>query len=199
MKTILVSCRVDCIDAYDEKRDAIDQEWFSFLSLVGVVPILVPNHKETLKYYLSNMAIDGVLLTGGNSLASYGGKAPERDEIESELLTFSIEEKIPLIGICRGMQMIQDYFGLKLRTASNHIQKQQTINFGDQIIEVNSYHTWGCSESNEFLIIDALSDDQIIKATHHRDYPIWGLMWHPERIQPFSARDILLFQKVFNI
>ncbi len=81
MKLIAVSQRVD-ISASGERRDALDQRWFSFLSKCKLLPILIPNCLESAKSIVKLLQLGGVLLTGGNDLSSYGGDAPERDETE---------------------------------------------------------------------------------------------------------------------
>ncbi len=198
MKAILVSTRVEYIDAYNEKRDALDQRWLSLMYQAGFLPIVLPNHLPSLDKYIQSIDFAGVLLTGGNDLSKYGGTAPERDFIEQSLLEFCIKKHKPLIGVCRGMQVIQDFFGVKLQTVKNHIQSTQSIICNGDDIQVNSYHCWGSYHSSDELIIDGKSDDGVIKAIHHRHYPIYGFMWHPERIEPFTERDLSFFRQVFN-
>lgn len=62
----------------------------------------------------------GIVLTGGNSLCKYGGNAPERDENEHTLIDYAVQNNIPLYGLCRGMQVILDYFGIELENVAFH-------------------------------------------------------------------------------
>ena len=48
-----------------------------------------------------------MVLTGGNDLAALGGDAPERDATENALLDAAESRRLPVIGVCRGMQVIQ--------------------------------------------------------------------------------------------
>ena len=82
MKKVIVTQRVDVITEYSERRDAIDQRWVDLLLSIDIFPIFVSNNISYVKYLFENENIDGVLLTGGNSLLKYGGNAPERDSVE---------------------------------------------------------------------------------------------------------------------
>ena len=109
MKKVVVTQRVDVTSTYGERRDCLDQRWIELLLSVGLFPVLVPNNLDYVKKLIATEQIDGVLLTGGNSLLNYGGDAPERDEVEKNLLELAILKNIPLLGVCRGMQIIQNY------------------------------------------------------------------------------------------
>ena len=85
MKRIAVTQRVDMISSHEERRDALDQRWIPFLQTINLLPILVPNNIPYVQQLIGDKSIDGILLTGGNSLVKYGGDAPERDEIEKLL------------------------------------------------------------------------------------------------------------------
>lgn len=197
MKFIAVTQRVINIVDYGERRDAIDQKWIELLSACDLTPILLPNNINIVKDIFNNINISGIILTGGNSLVKYGGDAPERDETEKFCLEYAIEEQIPLLGVCRGMQVIQDYYGVELKKVKDHVQKKQTININRHKEEVNSYHNWGTEYTVEELEVNAYSDDGIIKGVKNIKYTIQGIMWHPERIYPFAQRDIDFISEFF--
>ena len=72
---------------------------------INIFPIFLPNNISYVKKFLKIKKISGVLITGGGSLVKYNGFSPERDEIEKIMINFSIKkEKLPTLGICRGMQ-----------------------------------------------------------------------------------------------
>lgn len=198
MKYIGITQRVHIISDYNERRDSIDQKWNELLFYCGFIPITVPNNIEIVKRLLENICLQGLLLTGGNSLSKYGGEAPERDEVEKYLLNYSIINDIPILGVCRGMQVIQDYFGVNLNKVEGHIMKRQIISFYDEDIEVNSYHNWGTIDTKEYLLITAIHKDGTIKGIKHKEHRIEGIMWHPERITPFSQRDINLIKNFYK-
>ncbi len=198
MKTILVTQRVVIDEHYNERRDSLDQQWIVLLLEAGFIPQLVPNNISWLQQYLSIQAFDGILLTGGNSLVKYGGNANERDDVEFNLVQYAIDHKLPLLGVCRGMQVLQDYFGSTLQRVEHHVTKRQKILIEGKESWVNSFHEWGALDAPSCFDTWAIASDRVIKAMKHKSHTLYGIMWHPERIQPFSQRDILLLQHIFN-
>lgn len=207
MKRIAVTQRVDFISSYSEKRDALDQRWVEFLQTIKLSPIIIPNNIDYVKQLIENNSIDGILLTGGNSLAKYQGGAPERDKVEKILIQYACAKKIPLLGVCRGMQMIQDYFNNPLSKISGHVAKRQSLvvkegfkltkiikNFKD----VNSFNEYGSYNVNGDLSLVASSLDGVIMSIEHKHHKIFGVMWHSEREFPFNKNDQDMFKKIFE-
>lgn len=203
MNFIAVSQSVEVIKECDECRDYLDQRWFLFLSECGFLPLLIPNNVSCAKDILINFHINqlnGILLTGGNDLSSYGGNAPERDKTEYFLIDFAISKNLPLIGICRGMQMIQHFFGVELKPVEGHIKKDHLVKDEDgKMFEVNSYHKFGTTETIPELEIKAKADDEVIESVCHKVFPIYGFMWHPERNRPFVQKDVDFFKKFYGV
>jgi putative glutamine amidotransferase len=198
MKRIAVTQRVEIVPGYGERRDALDQRWTDFLARVDILPLLVPNNPATLPGLLVNIPVDGILLTGGGDLTAYGGNAPERDATEAALIRFAIEKGVPLIGVCRGMQAIQHYFGATLVRVAGHIATEHAVVSGDRRALVNSYHCYGTTASVPELEVTAMAEDGVVEAVRHPRHQITGVMWHPERISPFRAEDIELFRRFFD-
>lgn len=198
MKLIGVTQRIEFIKEYSEKRDCLDQKWIELLNQCNLIPILLPNNLETAKNIVTSINLEGMLFTGGDSLVKYGGNFKERDVVEKFCIEFSIENNLPVLGVCRGMQVIQDYFGIRLHKVDNHVGEKHQITYNDELDIVNSFHNLGSKETNEKLIIKSFADDGIIEAIKHVQYKIQGIMWHPERIYPFSKRDIDLFNNFYN-
>lgn len=194
---VLVTQRVVTDPNTGERRDALDQHWAALLAHAGFVGIAMPNNQNLVETFLRELKPAGILLTGGNDLAAYGGDAPERDAAESKLLGVAIEEKVPLLGVCRGMQVIQHHFGIPLHRVDGHVQKSQTIDYRGEQIAVNSYHNFGATESCGELTVYGRSSDGVVKAVAVKDLPIRGIMWHPERLSPFRDEDIALLRAVF--
>ena len=198
--TVFFSQRVDVIPSYQERRDCIDQRLVIFLRECGYLPVALPNVKELLHDYFKLFLPRAIVLTGGNSLKKYGGNAPERDITDNYLIEKSIENDIPLIGICRGMQSILDYFGEELVNIKGHVATRHNIRSISKTSpcfnrEINSYHNQGLYEvKNKDLTVLATSEDGVIKAVIHRKKPIMGIMWHPEREITFSLQDKNLFR-----
>ncbi len=198
MRLIAVTQRVDRFPSYGEQRDALDESWTRFLIACECVPVPVPNHLEAAKMLLENIQIDGILLTGGNSLVRYGGDAPQRDETERYLIGYAMEKDIPLVGICRGMQVIQDYFGVALNKVEEHVAVRHEVLLEGEWVMKNSYHTYAACTSTEELAVVAKAADGAIEGVRHRKHRIYAMMWHPERNNPFEKKDMEFFKKVFG-
>jgi putative glutamine amidotransferase len=79
------------------------------------------------------------------------------------------------------------------------VAKSQQVRVDGVLAEVNSYHHYGALDSREPLRVWAVADDGVVKAIRHASSPVTGIMWHPERIAPFSSRDIALFRAAFRV
>jgi len=198
VKWIAVTQRVEQFPSYNERRDALDQRWCQFLEACGYVPLLLPSCCADPVALIDAVSVSGILLTGGNSLQAYGGHAPERDALERSLLSSALERRIPLIGVCRGMQVIQDYFGVPLERVAGHIAIKQEVVVQGRVEFVNSYHEWGAQQTVPFLKPWAVAADGVIEAVSHQEAPIHGIMWHPERFEVFRQWDLEWFRSVFG-
>lgn len=197
MKTLLVSQRVEVIKSYGERRDCLDQSWCDFIHACGFLPVPVMNRETDINALADLASPAGILLTGGNDLASYGGDAPERDETERRLIELGIAANIPVMGVCRGFQMIVDHFGGKLERVQGHVACRHQID-GLFAREVNSYHNLAARTVPENFEILARSDDGVIEAIQSREQRLMAIMWHPERETPYRQEDIDLFTQFFR-
>ncbi len=188
MKFVAVSQRV--VLEKNERRDALDIRWSAFLERCGFLPLLIPNRPSLVAPLLKNSGCRAVVLTGGNDLAAYGGDSPERDATETLLLEFALKRRIPCLGVCRGMQLIQHYYGVPLTRVKGHVTSRQRIRIKGRPGLVNSYHCWGAFGTKEPLDVWAVADDGVVKAVRHRRKLIEGIMWHPERFDPFRKQDL---------
>ncbi|KAF6628183.1 gamma-glutamyl-gamma-aminobutyrate hydrolase family protein [Paenibacillus polymyxa] len=198
MTLIAVTQRVDKVEAYQERRNSLDQRWITFLEACHCLPLILPNNKNTVHFLLQEVQVSGILLTGGGDLESLGGQTPERDEVENRLIQYAIQNQIPLLGICRGMQVIQHYFGVQLYKIIGHDGQEHDISWGNKEVRRNSFHNYGTRDSCDGLEKMAWADDGVIEAVRHLDYPICGLMWHPERNTPFNLRDVEFITHFFK-
>jgi putative glutamine amidotransferase len=163
------------------------------------MPLALPNVAEVALALCAGTDVAGLVLTGGNDLAECGGDAPERDAVEFALLDWAERRGLPVLGVCRGMQVIQRRFAIGLRHVEGHVAERQVIQIEDEPREVNSYHRFAAFDSRPPLDVWAVADDGVIKAVRHSARPITGIMWHPERCTPFSPADVALFRRVFRI
>lgn len=196
MRTVAVTQRVTVDPPHGTRRDCLDQVWVKFLLRCELLPIPIPNSVDAALTICKN--VDGIVLTGGNDLTAYGGDAPERDETETALLDLAEQRDLPVLGVCRGMQMIQHRFGTRLERVSGHVAARQCISIDGRNVEVNSFHNFGASEVHPPLMTWAIADDGVIKAVKHAKCRMIGVMWHPERLDPFTADDVALFSGFFG-
>jgi gamma-glutamyl-gamma-aminobutyrate hydrolase PuuD len=199
MKTIAITQRVAVIPEYGERRDCLDQAWPRFLAACGILPLALPNVPNVALSLFQNVKVAGLLLTGGNDLSSLGGDAPERDATENLLMDTAEARGVPVLGVCRGMQVIQQRHGIPLVRVEGHVTRSQNIEIDSKPMEVNSYHNFGAHESEPPLDVWAVAADGVVKAVRHSAHSITGIMWHPERNAPFSDSDIALFRSVFKV
>lgn len=197
MKCIAITQRVEILSDIQERRDALSQEWALLAQSCGFFPVLLPNHLMLVKEMLERLPIDGILLSGGNNLISYGGDAPERDAIEHYLIDYAIKTKLPLLGVCRGMQLLLDHFHIPLIPVEGHIRVEHCLDDGDI---VNSFHSFGTMCCMLPLVPTQICQDGVVEGVVHDEYPwIRGIMWHPERYHPFRQKDISMIKELFHL
>ncbi len=199
MKPVAITQRVSVVPAYGERRDCLDQAWTRFLAACGLLPVLIPNVAEAALALCGEAGIAGLVLTGGNDLAVLGGDAPERDAVENALLDLAERRGLPVLGVCRGMQVIQQRFAIPLRRVEGHVAQRQVIQIDGEPREVNSYHRFAAFDSRPPLDVWAVAADGVVKGIRNSAQHITGIMWHPERSAPFSPADVLLFRRVFEV
>ena len=189
--------RVERIAEISERRDALSQEWAALAEACGFLPLPLPNRLSTVRALLEALKPEGVLLTGGNDLAAYGGDAPERDETEHFLIDWAAEGRVPLLGVCRGAQLLLDHFGTPLQRVEGHIRVEHPLSTGET---VNSFHGWGALACRPPLEALAWSGDGVVEAVRHRDCPwIQGVMYHPERYQPLREQDLSFIREALQL
>lgn len=197
MKLILCSQRVDYISNYGETRDCLDEKWTELMNICGFTTIPIPNSKNNTKELLKLKEISGILLTGGNSICTYENGFPQKDENERVLIEYAVKNNIPLLGVCRGMQSILDYYGIKLIKKDGHVRTTHSIDFGYGLTEINSFHEY-CSIDIPQDFNGIKIEDDTYEIIFHKNRKITGIMWHPERYFEFRSCDIKLIKKAFG-
>jgi len=186
MKLAAVSQRVDVLEQREERRDGLDQRLAQFLLAAGCLTAPVPNGyagAAALADWLARIRPDLVVLTGGGDI----GRHPERDATERVLLEYAGSR--PLLGICRGMQVLAEAGGAALRPLAGHIRSRHRL-AGEIGGTVNSYHGLGLAACPPDYAVLARSEEGEIEAIGHLHRPWEGWMWHPEREAEFDPRDL---------
>ena len=132
---ILISCRSYYNTNYKELRDCVDQRLISWVVCLGYVPVLVPNifgQKKNFKYlkkFLFEIKPHGLIISGGEDF----GVNKKRDILEKNLINFFFKKKKPILGICRGFQLISKLFGSKIIKAKENVRKKYKITIKEKI------------------------------------------------------------------
>ncbi len=148
MRKIGITLRQSPAPNYDEPRDAIATDWYRLLHELQWDNhwILLPNLGEATLAYALEWGIDALILTGGEDVGTH----PERDKAELSLLQHAAIAKWPVLGICRGMQMLQVAAGGELHevekkqhVACRHVIQRSHFPWSkkDSLVEVNSFHS----------------------------------------------------------
>jgi putative glutamine amidotransferase len=186
-----------------------------------VLPVLPPEHADA-----AIDGLDGLLLPGGGDIdpARYGEQAvpevyevdPARDTWDLALVEAALARQLPVLGVCRGHQVLNVALGGRLiqhvphLTAVNH---QEMERFGELIhrvrvqpgslvasvlgrteVGVNTLHHQAVAEPGHGLRVVAWSeDDGLVEAVEHQDRRIIGVQWHPELLT-FRPEHLALFE-----
>lgn len=212
----------------------MNQRYFLALTELGAVPWMVPlldSDEATLREIYDRL--DGVFLAGGVDMdpATYGAVRsaacgaidPARDAVELHLAAWAMAEEKPVLGACRGMQVLnvarggtlyQD-FATELPEATKHdffptdghardfLAHEVRIEPGTRLqeiygaasIQVNSMHHQGIARLGEGLVASAFSSDGLIEALEGTgDAFVVGVQWHPEMLVERDAGTRRLFE-----
>lgn len=215
----------------------VENDMAAYIAQEGVLPVLIPDlQEERLQGLLREM--DGFVLQGGNDLApeTYGEKPilegkwkgdPHRDQYELKILDFAVKADKPVLGICRGLQLMNVYFGGTLYQ-DNATQRQNAISHRDadlydtvshgvrftpgKILDkvypdvlnprINTVHHQSIKDLGRDLeILAVCPEDGTIEAIGYlgaEEGKIMGVQWHPE----FSASlkdEVVDAQKLLNV
>ena len=115
MKNLLINPKISINNKRNEINDQIDHALIYWLIKNSYNPIIISNKflmlpKKKLNQFLKSLKIKGIILSGGNDVK----KKSLRYKSQNILIDFAIKTKIPILGICQGMQQMGVKFGTKL-------------------------------------------------------------------------------------
>lgn len=172
------------------------------------------------------LACDGLLMPGGADLQPHlygqtpseklGKTEPKRDEGEWAMLDAFVPTGKPVLCICRGVQLMNVYFGgtlhqdivdisrCKHSDFKNRADSTHSVNLvpgtklhailGADSCPVNSIHHQAADRIAEGLTVSAVSEDGIVEGLERADHPFFvGVQWHPEHMGGKSAQQRRIF------
>ena len=217
MTTVVgVSLRVITSNDRRGHRDAINHNWHKLFNQYNIVPIFIPNQPNLVASLLKDIPVSAMLLIGGNNVGPIDeyersihidDVSTERDATEYAIIDYALRHHKPILGVCRGMQILNTYFDghivrdlndVKLDSRS-HVGLTHDLDivdpkfqsyFGVNSAHTNSFHFNAVTESTlaKELLPFAMARDGIVEGVYHPNYPMTGIQWHPER--PDSAEKI---------
>ena len=161
-----------------KKIDSIDHDLINFVYRLSFVPCLVPNqlhkfNKKIVERYLKKLKPKLLIISGGGSK-----KKDDRFHTELFLIKYSIKKRIPIFGICRGMQMLSAFFNCDIKKVKGHVAKKHKIIYEYKnsvtIRKVNSFHNYSIKKlPREFKEIGTSSDGEI-EAIFNKRLLLWN-------------------------
>ncbi|MER1956436.1 MAG: gamma-glutamyl-gamma-aminobutyrate hydrolase family protein [Solibacillus sp.] len=202
----------------DKKLD-INNAYLDSIEIAGGIPICLPNATEENVDALLDR-VDGIVLIGGEDIdpelfgeephPNIGRVVRKRDDSDLLLMKRAFERDLPILGVCRGMQIMNVFFGgtilqdipSQVEGAIGHKQASKRgalahsvevltpkmkVIFEDEVFRVNTFHHQSVGELGEGLILSAVAKDGVIEAMEHEDHPYCiSVQWHPEELAPIG-------------
>jgi putative glutamine amidotransferase len=196
---------------WDEPAVLLPAKYVRSVTAAGGIPVLLPSMVEDLDAVIGRL--DGLILTGGTDidpgrygaepLLTTGAPRPDRDAAELALVSAAAAAGTPVLGICRGVQMINVARGGTLiqhlpdgLNSADHAPAPAVYGhhpvrvssgsllakvLGRAELEVASYHHQGIDQVGTGLTVTALAPDGTIEALEDESLPFFiGVLWHPE-------------------
>lgn len=209
------------------KKSYVSDHYVQSVILAGGIPLLIPINSDLTSIDKYVDLIDGLVMSGGHDVDPYFyGEEPrqkiqavfaKRDNFDLALIKAMVAQDKPILGICRGHQIINVAFGGKIlqdlsysknelinhwqkadRTTPTHTittSKDSTIYqiFGETN-RVNSFHHQTVLVAGDGLEIVAWSKDDCIEATESKEKKILTVQWHPEMMSAVSKKQLNVFK-----
>lgn len=217
--------------SYDNNCISINYDYLKMIELSGGFPIILSytNYNEYLSFF---HLVDGIIFSGGGdidpllfgeeAIKENGQICPLRDTFEIELCKIALKQNVPLLGICRGIQILcaasegSIYQDLSQQGSCNkHMQQAprfyptHTIKINPSTklhsilqcdtLNVNSFHHQSVKKPGKTFQISAVTPDGIIESIEHikNDYAI-GVQWHPESMTAQNKKQKLLIDSFID-
>lgn len=197
MAVFFALCKEETMYLMIDNYDSFVYNLACYLEECGEKVLLIRNDKITLaeiERLLADECLEGLII-------SPGPKSPKDCGNCKEILE-KTAGKVPVLGVCLGHQIIGEVFGASVQKGAKpmhgkvtEIRNNQTGLFEDlpKIYSVTRYHSLIVSgyDFPGCLKIDALSEDGVIMALHHKTFPIYGVQFHPEAVLTKYGHELL--------
>jgi len=161
--------------------DGLERSWAKFLS--GHTIVAVPNVID-----IDHLEFDCLLLTGGPDSVA-------RHLTENALYAAAYKRGLPIVGICHGAFAINDIAGGINGNCEGHAGTTHPVTVDGKIRIVNSYHSQSIETLGNEFVATGIDEDGTIESFKHNTKPIYGIVWHPERmddpVMPSDVRTLL--------
>jgi putative glutamine amidotransferase len=208
----------------------MNQTYVRALENLGALPVLIPLQMSEATLQGIFERLDGLLLPGGEDMdpSTYhaerhpqlGATDKERDRTELLLTEWALEAGMPLLGVCRGAQVLNvacggtlyqdlhserpdfakhDYFppNFERFRISHAVQIEADSRLAHALgttHEVNSMHHQGIDQLGKGLRAVAVTDDGLVEAVEIQELPfVVGVQWHPEELARTDQHSSALF------
>lgn len=202
--------------AHNKPQILLYSAYIAALEPLGLAPVLVTPMHSALSVQSLLEHCEGLILTGGEDvdpqrygeepIPELGTVTPARDEMEFTALSLAVRREIPILGICRGCQVMNVFFGgtlyqdlhTQFDDALLHEQEgpwearwhDAAVAPGSRLhgivcsdkLRINSFHHQGVKDIAPSLVASAVAEDGLVEAIESAELP-WaiGVQWHPER------------------
>ena len=207
---------------WDVPSALVPMSYVTAVRRAGGRPVLLPPDDEAIDETLE--AVDGLLFSGGSDIdpsfydaephPSVNGTRPDRDRAELELMQAALERELPILAVCRGMEVMNVALGgdivQHLPDVVGHEDHKHTPGvFGDHEVDleprsrlgtilgerapVKSHHHQGVGRLGEGLVESAWAEDGTIEGIENPSRPFaLGVLWHPEQGEDFALFQALV-------
>jgi putative glutamine amidotransferase len=199
------------------ERAYVNSTYLNAIQQAGGVPLPLPPQLSSRSWKRLAAGLDGLLLTGGGDIdPALFGEAPQptlydvapiRDTFEANAARWAVEHRLPLLCICRGVQVLNVALGGSLYqdvgtdpgTTLPHSQKEPSSRLAEVVgadeVEVNSMHHQALKSLGRGLAAVAWAPDQLVEGVEMPEQPgfVLGVQWHPEELIGHSEAARRLF------
>ncbi len=207
MKTAIVTQNLVYNDFKKGYQDELTHDVIEYFNKFNISLIPISNKKYSEKLLLDiidNTKAKILILTGGNNISKNLNKN-NRDILEKKLIKIFLKKRYPILGICRGMQILNVFFNGKISKIDGHVRKNHKLiidkNFDYFLPKtVNSYHNFAITQKNLSKVFEPIAFDikGNIESFINIQRKCLGIMWHPERDKRVK-KDYKLIKKIINV